>query len=70
MLLDLSTEIRNCHEHAERCRRLAREARDPEQEADYLELEKRWLKLAQSYEHTERITRYLDDVDRKGGNSR
>ena len=63
MLSDSNKQIRNCHEHAERCRHEAGNARTPEAKADYLNLAKNWLKLAESYEHTERVTRYLGEVE-------
>ena len=64
MLLDVSKEIRNCHEHAERCRREAVGARNELARTDYLDLEKRWLALAHSYETSERIARYLQEAER------
>jgi hypothetical protein len=50
----------DCLRHAVRCRRAAETSRDPAAKADYIDLENRWLRLAQSYKHTQRLTRFLD----------
>ena len=49
-MLDMSDEIRKCYAHAENCACRAREATTDEERADFLQLERNWLKLAHSYE--------------------
>jgi hypothetical protein len=56
MLRKLSNEIAECYRHANDCRRKADEAKIPTAKAELLEMERRWLFLAQSYEFTERLT--------------
>ena len=46
-------------EHSAKVGRLANEATDPSMKADFLQLEKRWLRLAQSYEFVERLEAFL-----------
>jgi hypothetical protein len=67
MLLDPSKQIRDCHQHALRCREAAGHAHNAFEENDYLLLEERWLRLAQSYERTQRITRYLYEQEARLG---
>jgi hypothetical protein len=55
VLSKLSAEITECHRHAEDCAREAAAQRDPKLREDFLTLERRWLKLAASYELAERI---------------
>jgi hypothetical protein len=56
MLQDLSNEIRECYRRADDCRRRAEEATDPATKRDFLEMEKRWLSLARSYDFAEQIS--------------
>jgi len=56
MLRALSSEIRECYRHAEECKRRAESSVDPSTRTDFLEMERRWLFLAHSYEFTERLT--------------
>jgi hypothetical protein len=58
MLRKLSNEIAECYQHAERCRRKAHEATIETARQEYLEMERRWLFLARSYEFTERLTEF------------
>ena len=53
MLANLSEQIRDCLEHAEDCARKAAAQTDPGLRDDFLQLEKRWLALAQSMEFVE-----------------
>ncbi len=50
MLDDLSEEIRGCLRYAEECARKASEANTPRLRKDFLEMERRWLRLARSYQ--------------------
>ena len=54
MLQNLSKETRECYRLAEECRRLAQAALTEAGKADYLDMERRWLSLAHSYEFAER----------------
>jgi PAS domain S-box-containing protein len=49
-------QIQTCFDRAFDARRNAERTADPVRKADFIEMEKRWLALAQSYEFTERLT--------------
>ena len=55
MLSNVSEQIRECYRHAEDCARKAAAQADPILKADFLDLERRWLVLARSYDFTERL---------------
>ena len=55
MLQNLNEEIRECYRHAEDCARQAKDQRDPKLRDDFLDCERRWLRLARGYELAERI---------------
>jgi hypothetical protein len=55
MLENLSDQVRNCLLRAEECARRAASQSDPALREDFLAMEARWLKLARSYELTERL---------------
>jgi hypothetical protein len=60
MLSNLSTQIRECLQHAEECARKA--AAHPDGSSlrqDVLDLERNWLGLARSIELTEQITDFF-----------
>ena len=56
MLQNLSKEIRECLRRAEECRRLAQTFLTESGKADNLNMERRWLSLARSYEFAERLS--------------
>jgi hypothetical protein len=56
MLQDLSLDIRECYLQAEQCRRWAEVAPTQSEKADFLDMERRWLALAHSYEFAERLS--------------
>jgi len=58
VLNDLSEQIRNCYRRAAECERRAGQATDEAQRADFLDAAARWMKLAQSYATSERITAF------------
>ena len=58
VLDNVTDEIRECYEHAEKCKRLAGAQSDAAARMDYLNLAGGWLVLARSYEFTERLTRF------------
>jgi hypothetical protein len=45
-----------CYLRAEECKRHAETAIDPSSKADFLEMERRWLSLARSYEFAEQLS--------------
>jgi len=55
MLRVLNDDVRECYRHAEECARQAHAISDPKLRRDFLDLELRWLKLARSYEVSERL---------------
>jgi len=64
VLKNLSDEIRECLQHAENCARKAAAQSCPKLKQDFLELERRWLYLARSYEFTERLTDFSVETKR------
>jgi len=64
VLKNLSEEIRECLLHAENCARKAAAQSCPKLKQDFLELERRWLYLARSYEFTERLTDFSVETKR------
>jgi hypothetical protein len=65
MLSNQSEQLRHCYERAENCARKAAGHRDPEIKQDYLDLERRWLLLARSYELSERLTDFSKEARRR-----
>jgi hypothetical protein len=67
MLENLSDQVRECLRRAENCARQAALQSDSRLRHDYLEMEARWLKLARSYELTERLADFskLNRTDRR-----
>jgi hypothetical protein len=55
MLLNMSARVRECVRHAEECARQAKAQKNPKFRQDFLDLERRWLRLARSYDFTERL---------------
>ena len=55
MLANLSAEVRECLRHAEDCAERAKIEPSPALQRDYIEMERRWLKLARSYQLCERL---------------
>ena len=64
MLNNLSEQIRECLQHAEDCARKAAAETDPKIKADFMDLERRWLLLARSYEFTKRLTDFSGETKR------
>jgi hypothetical protein len=64
VLNNLSEQIRECYRHAEDCARKATSQTDPQTKADFLDLERRWLLLAQSYEFSERLHDFSGETKR------
>jgi hypothetical protein len=55
MLQKLTEEIAECYAQASHCRERAKQALDPSIKRDFLDMERRWLSLARSYEFAERL---------------
>jgi hypothetical protein len=53
MLQNLSKQIRTCLRNAEECANLAKIQGDPNLGRDFLDFERRWLRLARSYGYSE-----------------
>jgi hypothetical protein len=67
MLESLSEQIRDCYAHAEDCARKAAAQTDPRLKQDFLDMERRWLTLAKSYELSQRLGDFSKEADRKLG---
>jgi hypothetical protein len=65
MLQSLSERIRECYEHAEECARKADAQTDPTLKQDFLDMEKRWLTLARSFEFSQRLGDFSDETNRQ-----
>ena len=52
-----SQEIRECYKLVDHCARRAELAHDPNEKADFLEMQNRWLLLAHSHEFLQRFFR-------------
>ena len=59
MLKFVNPKARDCYEHAIKARQRAQQASTTEERDEFLAMEKSWLKLAESYELSERIDRFL-----------
>ena len=60
VLRKLSKEISECYRLAEEARQWAEDAADPRTRKDLLLVERSWLILAQSYEHSEAVTMFTN----------
>jgi hypothetical protein len=65
MLLKLSGEIAECYRHATEARERARIAGNEATKQDFLDVERRWLSLAHSYEFAERLSNFTNEVKRR-----
>ena len=65
MLDDLSEQIRECLRHAEDCARQAAAQTCPKLKADFLDMKRRWLFLARSYEFSERVATFSAETNRR-----
>jgi hypothetical protein len=69
MLEKLSDQIRDCYAHAAECARKAAAQTDPQLKQDFLDMERRWITLAKSYELSERLDDFSDKAGRRVGRS-
>lgn len=65
MLTSLSDQIRRCHERAIDCALKAQKAGTEEARKYFQALERSWLRLARSYEVSNRIADFTHDADRR-----
>jgi len=65
MLQKLSAQIALGHERASESRAGADNASTQADRLQYLDLERRWMLLARSYEMSERVTRFTDEIQRR-----
>ena len=65
MLDNLSEQVRACWRHAEDCARQAAAQTSPKLKEQFLDLERRWLALARSYEFVERLDDFCGDTTRQ-----
>ena len=61
MLNKFSQQVKTCYRRAEEAERLAEQQTDPEFRADYLEVARRWRKLARGYELNEQAHGFIQD---------
>lgn len=64
MLYGLSKQIANCYRRAAECRERAENAVNDSDRKFYLDREQDWLKLARSYELSERVSRIVSELQR------
>ena len=69
MVVNLSREVRECRLYAEHCADRARLQSDPQLRRDFLEMQRRWLSLARSYEFSERLE-FLSAIEAKNKEAR
>jgi hypothetical protein len=62
MLEKLDEQIQECHAHAEDCARKAAAQSNPRLKQDFLDMERRWLSLAKSYELSQRLNNFSDEA--------
>ncbi|MGB8630162.1 MAG: hypothetical protein WCD69_12345 [Xanthobacteraceae bacterium] len=65
MLNNLSEKMRECYRKAEDCARKAAAETDPQLKRDFLDNERRWLLLAQSYDFTGRLNDFSAEAKRR-----
>jgi hypothetical protein len=68
MLKSLSEEIRECYEHAEICARKAAAHTNPKLKQDFLDMERRWLALARSFEFSHSLSDFRNQTKRQMAN--
>jgi hypothetical protein len=65
MLENPSEKVRNCLRHAEQCGHRAKIEPDPNLARDYLDMERRWLSLARSYQFSESFNVFQQEKARR-----
>ncbi len=64
MLLRVAENVQQCLEHAAEARESAQSTLNPERKAEFLDMERRWLRLAESYRLVEQLERFVLDGER------
>jgi len=67
MLQNLSPEVIYCLEHAEDCAKRANRELNPALKRDFLDMEKRWRKLARSYQFAEQLQSFSSHNKQRRG---
>jgi hypothetical protein len=62
MLQKFSAQVTDCYERAGESRALAAAAADENDKTEYLNIERRWIMLAHSYELSELFTGFAEEV--------
>ena len=62
MLENLTDEVRVCLRHAEECARKAEEAGSPNSRENFLEMQRRWLRLAHRYQFAKQLKGFRTPV--------
>lgn len=62
MFQKISTQVADCYERAGESRAKAAAAVSESDKTEYLNIERRWIMLARSYELSERLTGFTEDV--------
>jgi len=65
MLQKLAEKVAECQRRAREARETAERASDSVTKTDYENLERRWLLLAESYELSDRVSHFNDEVRRR-----
>jgi hypothetical protein len=60
MLQKLSEDIQDCYSHADGCRQRAEKAFTEKARQEFIDMERRWLSLAHSYEFAEELSNYVE----------
>jgi hypothetical protein len=68
VLQTLDSEILECYRHAAECTRSANQSCDLRTKQDFLEMQKRWLCLAHSYEFAEQLSNLSKPLEIDSGN--
>ena len=64
MLQNPSEEIAECYRRAAEARERAMHAHDPALKQDFLDMERRWMSLAHSYDFTHRLSDFSTEAER------
>jgi two-component sensor histidine kinase len=70
LLQNLSDKVKLCYERAAEAKERADEMLDPEAKADFLNVERRWLLLARSYQFGERLDDFTRESSRRAKTAR
>jgi hypothetical protein len=65
MLRRIGPRQQECLSRAAHCRELGDMTADPNNRAQYLKMEKSWLRLADSYQFSERLSLFVAEKERR-----